>query len=764
MENNNIQNEQLVNEEISFAEIFFHYLSYWKWFGISVALCLIVAFVYLQFTTREYNISSKVLIKDDKRGQTSLDVTAFGDLGLMPKIGTFDNEIEVLLSKSLLKEVVDSLKIGVGYFTKEKMRSHELYNSTPVFVSVSNQINWGSFLLNKEEDGSFTLTSKDFDFTRKFNIDETINSPWGILTFKENPFGVDKYPIEVYIKHPKSLPFVQASPVNKQATVISLSTVTAVPQKGIDVINTLVNIYNKRAIDEKNYVATNTVRFIDERLDVISGELESAERNVERYKRTHGLTDLEKEAQTALQGQNAYSQRISEVTLQTTILRNIKEFLMSPNNIGNMAPANVGLTDPTILGLMQRYNEEIALKNKSTVGMKSSNPLLKESEDRIALLKENLIKGIGISEAGLQTTLQELTKQEDMYLKRIEGLSTQERESRGLYRQKEIKESLFIYLLQKKEETGLSLALATPNAVVIDSADYIPIPVKPKGKIILLAALLLGVIIPIAVIYIIDLFDNKLHSKDQLTKAVKAPFLGELPETKSEKPFPVLNVRSGIAEKFRIITSNLGFIVSGKDMKVIMVTSSLSGEGKSFFSQNLAMSFATSGKKTLLIDLDIRKSVLNKHLEMNPEKGIAMFLADPNIALPDIVDKSKRFHKNLDIIPVRVFPPNPAELLASDRLDLVFQILKDQYDYIVVDTAPISLVADAFRINQFADAAIFVARSGYTYKSSLSEIQLLYKENKLHNLTTVLNAVSMTKRYNYGYSGEKKHNYYLEEA
>jgi capsular exopolysaccharide synthesis family protein len=765
MEANNIQSEQLVNEEVSLAEIFFHYLNYWVWFIVSVVLCLSIAFTYLKLTTKEYNISSKVLIKDDKKGQTSLDTNAFSDLGLMPKIGTFDNEIEILLSKSLLKEVVDSLKIGVTYFSVETMQKQELYSNTPIFVSVSNQIDWGSFILNKEKDDSFTITSKDFDFTRKFNINESINTPWGILSFKENLFGVNKYPVEVFIKHPKSLPFVQINPVNKQATVINVSTVTSVPQKGMDIINTLVNIYNKRAISEKNYVATNTIHFIDERLGVISGELQSAEKDVESYKRSRGLTDIDAEAQIFLHAQTSYSQKISDVTLQLTILRDIKKYLMSPDNTGNMAPANVGLTDPTILSLMQKYNEEIAVKNRATIGMTTSNPLLKEYEDRIALLKENLIKGIGISEAGMQTTLQELNKQETMYLGKTMGLSTQERESRELYRQKEIKESLFIYLLQKKEETGLSLALATPNAIVIDSADFIPIPVKPKRNIILLAALLLGLIIPIVVIYIIDLFDNKLHNKDQLVKIVKAPFLGELPKTKSDKPFPVLNVRSNVAEKFRIISSNLNFLVFGEKVKVIMITSSFSGEGKSFFSQNLAMSLATSGKRTLLIDLDIRKSVLNKHLEMNPSKGIAMFLADPNILLPEIIDVSKRFQKNLDIIPVKVFPPNPAELLASDRLDLLFQLLKDQYDYIIVDTAPIGLVADAFRINQFVDATIFVTRSNYTYKSSLSEIQLLYKDKKLHNLSIALNAVPLAKRYEYGkHRLDKKNNYYSEES
>jgi capsular exopolysaccharide synthesis family protein len=763
METNNIQTEEFVGEEISFAEIFFHYLNYWKWFVISVVLCLFIAFVYLQYTTKEYNVSSKVLIKDDKKGQTPLDMNVFGDLGIMSKIGAFDNEIEILLSKSLLKEVVDSLKIGVSYFNTGKIKKQEIYNRTPIWVSVSNQMDWGSFLIKKEEDNTFTLESKDF--TRKFNTNEVFNSPWGILSFKENSFGTQEYPIEVVIKHPKNLPLVQINPINKQTTVVNISTITSVPQKGVDIINTLVNLYNRKAIDDKNYVATNTIRFIDERLAVISGELESAEKDVETYKRTRGLTDIGAEGSIFLQAQTSYSQKISEVTLQLAILRDIKKYLISSDNTGNMAPANVGLTDPTILVLIQKYNEEIALKNRTTQGMTSNNPLLKEFDDRIALLKDDLVKGIGILEASMQTTLQSLNDQENKYLAKSMGLSTQERESRELYRQKEIKESLFIYLLQKREETGLSLALATPNAIVIDAADYIPIPVKPKSKIILLAAFLLGIIIPVAVIYIKDLFDNRLRNKDQLQRIVKAPFLGDLPQTKSDKVFPVLNVRSGIAEKFRIISSNLSFIVSREKAKVIMITSSLSGEGKSFFSQNLAMSLATSGKKTLLLDLDIRKSVLNKHLDINPHKGIAMFLADANITVSDIIDKSGRFHKNLDIIPIKMFPPNPAELLASDRLDLLFQTIRDQYDYIIVDTAPIGLVADAFRINQFADVTIFVTRTNYTYRSSLPEIQLLYKESKLHNLTVVLNAVSSAGRYGYGYGygNTKKHNYYIEE-
>jgi capsular exopolysaccharide synthesis family protein len=367
------------------------------------------------------------------------------------------------------------------------------------------------------------------------------------------------------------------------------------------------------------------------------------------------------------------------------------------------------------------------------------------------------LKGIGISETSLTSTIRELQKQESMLIGKARGLSTQEKESRGLYRQQNIKESQVTYLLQKREETGLSLVLATPNAKVIDLADYSSIPVKPKKAIILLAAFILALVIPVSIIYVKDLFDNKIHSKEDIVKILNAPYLGEIPLVKVEQPFPVLKVRSSIAERFRTITSNLEFVIGNEKSKVIAVTSYTSGEGKSFFSLNLAMSLATIGNKTLLIDLDIRKSNLNKNLDVKVSKGSAIFLSDSKVNIDDITDKSGTYHKNLDIIPVKVFPPNPAELLASDRLDLLFRLAKDDYEYIIVDTAPVGLVADAFRINQYSSATIFLTRADYTYKQILQEIQELYRDNKLRNLSVVLNAAEPSQRYGYGYG-----NYYTE--
>ena len=747
-------------DEISFPEIFFQYFKYWKWFIVSVLLCFCIAFAYLRYSTYIYTTYSKVLIKDSQYGTGAYDLNAFRDLGLTPLSSSIDNEIEILNSETLMKKVVDSLNLGVAYYEKGRFKDREIYTQTPLVVSVSNQTSWGSFLLDKTDENTYSIYSEEFNFNRTFSLDEEVNSPWGILRFKENPFGSDIYPIEIVIKHPSSRPYISISSASKFSTVIYITLNTPTPQKGIDIINTLLYMYNRHTIQEKNQAAFQTIEFIDERLGDISKELKTAEIEAESYKQKKGLTDIDAEGHLFVSVSNDYSKKISETETQLHILRMVKNYLSAPENKGNMAPANIGLTDPTILSLMKKYNDEILNKNAITKGMTANNPIFKELEDRIALLKDDLVKGVEISESGLQTVLQELQRQENRYIGKAIGLSTQEREWSELYRQKDIKETLFIYLLQKREETNLSLALSTPNAIIIDSATFNPMSVKPKSKIILLASLLIGIIIPIIIIYVKNLLDNKVQNKDQIEKIIKAPFLGEIPISKTDIKFPVLKVRSRIAEKFRIITTHLNFIVnSGEKTKIIMVTSTFSGEGKSFFSKNLAMSLATSGNKTLLIDLDMRKSMMNETLEMQPHKGIAMFLSDPAMHLTDIIDKSGKYHKNLDIIPIKIFPPNPAELLLSNRLNDLFTEVKSQdYDYIIVDTPPVGLVADAYRINDFVDASIFVTRTDYTFKSSLKDIQSLYKDKKLRNLTVVLNAAQVPTAYRSG-----KHNYYVED-
>ena len=761
MELNNIQAENREQEEISIIEIFFHYLRYWKWFLLSIAICMGLACAYIFYTIPQYRVVSKVLISDEKRGQTMEMVSAFNDLGISAH-SNLDNEIEILRSRTLMKSVADSLRTGVSYHKKGMLKGKEIYKKTPVFVSVPNPIAFGSFTVDEVSESVLLIHSDKENFSQQVEIGNELNSPWGILSFSLNPFGTESFPVEVSVG-PAFLPSVGVDNINKLSTVVELSMITTTPQKGQDVINTLVANYNKNAIEDKNYVANSTIDFINERLLEVGSDLQEAEKQVEHYQISQGITDLHAQGSLLLSSSNEYRKKIMDVDIQLNLLSEIKAFLLNPTKQENAIPSSIGISDPTVNSLISKYNEANLEKQRETKGMLETHTKLIEYNNRMAFLRNEVLTGINLSEAGLLATKKEWQRQENMSAGKARNLTTQERETRDLLRQQSLKETLFKYLMQKREETLLSLAMATPNARVIDPAFYSSRPIKPQKKIILLTALMIGMIIPIAIIYLKDLFDNKIHTKGDVTKIISAPFLGLVPTMKGNMvPFPVLRVQSAMAEQFRSIISNLDFVLGRNEkQKIISVTSITGGDGKSFFSQNLAMTLATNGKKTLLIDLDLRKSVLVKTLDkVARERGTAAFLSDPKIELREIIDTSHSYHKNLDIIPVRVFPPNPAELLSSERLEQFFQsIAKEDYEYVIIDTAPAGLVSDIYNINPYTLATIFLLRSDYTLKKTLPEIQGLYKDKKLNNLCVVLNAVTDENIHRYGH----KHSYYTND-
>lgn len=758
-------NHTNATQEIDLVELVVRCLRHWKLFVASISGCVLIAVLYILYATPDYQVTSTVVIKDEKKGQIGADVTAFQDLGIMATNENLENELEVLKSKTLFNRMVDKLNLHVTYYEKGWLKTTEIYKQTPVFVNAGQVVRDGLFVIDQRDDGTLYLSSDEPEIEQVIQLDSLMETPWGHFTFSANQFGRQTYPVTVAVARQVGIPeALSIAPINKTSSVVRLSLVTPCPEKGMDIINTLIELYNQQAIDEKNYVAINTTKFIDERLAIISGELSTAERNVEEYKLSRGLTDIKAEAELFLTTSAGYDQQITTAEIQLTSLRSIKQFLDNPANEGSVVPSNIGLTDPTILELIGKYNQEVMNKVRETTGMRDSNPILKEYNTRIATLRSNLLSGITISENGLLATLREFRSKESSYTNRAVQLSTQERESRELYRQKEIKETLFVYLLQKREETGLSLALATPNAKIVDAATIPDTPVAPRKMIILVAALLIGLFLPLMYIFVADMFDVKLRTKEQLTRIVKAPFLGDIPQEKGEDNFPVLKLRSGIAERFRLISSNLRFLfVKQSGEKIIMVTSTTSGEGKSFFSRNLALSLATTGKRTLLIDLDMRRSQMEDVIHVTPEKGVAIYLSEPETEVDEIIDCSHKLHANLDIIPTRIFPPNPAELLDSPRLAQLFAELKGRYDYIILDMAPVGLVSDVFSVTPYVTASIFVTRENYTHRGALTDIQDLYQQGKLRNLAVVLNGIDTNNSYGYhrsGYGYGHHKNYY----
>ncbi|MDR1371711.1 MAG: polysaccharide biosynthesis tyrosine autokinase [Dysgonamonadaceae bacterium] len=745
--------------EISFVELLFRYISEWKLFVISVAICFGFAITYILFTAPKYKVVSTILINDGKKGNTGQDMmTVFNDLGIFQQQNNFDNEIEIMRSQTLMSKVVDSLNLDVVYLKDKGMKTLEIYDNTPFFVTVKDCMLSGSLTFDLIDDETLLVSGDDFHEEIEFG--KELMTPFGLITVTKNLYGTETCPIIAEI-FPNTLPEIKINPVNKTSSVVEISIITGNREKGKDIINTMIDIYNNDAITEKNYVASNTITYIDKQLNVISGELNEAEKDVERYRKNANVMDLQAQGQLLLTSTADYINRINSANTQLLILQKTRLFITNPENSKNIVPSNDGLTDPTILGLIQAYNAEILNKEKQTTGMKDNFPIVKEFNKRISTLRENLRQGINNLISSVELTIRELRRQEGMYRSEASALPTKDRESRGLLRQQNTKEFIANYLSQKREETGLALALATPNAKIIDAAKASKQPVKPVKSIIIFAALVAGLVISVIIIYLKELFNTKIHNQEDVQKTVKAAFLGKIPVSKNNEPLPVSKLRSSIAENFRLISSNIDFIIGNKKTKIISVTSSIPLEGKSFVARNLAYSLASIGKKTLLFDIDLRNSVVRNILDIQYQKGTTMYLVDSSVKLNEVIDTGK-YHKNLDIIAVKIYPPNPTELLYSDRLAQLFAELEQlNYEYIIVDTAPVALVSDSFIVNRFTDATIFVLRAEYTEKSLLKEVQDIYKNNKLNHLAWVLNAVPESRRYGYGYGYKhSKYGYY----
>jgi capsular exopolysaccharide synthesis family protein len=751
-----------VSDEISVIELIFRYLREWKMFAISVCVCLVAAYIYIVRTVPLYNSYSKIIVSDETRGQTEQDMIAtFNDIGLFSDKNNLDNEIEILRSETLMQKVSDSLHLNIGYYKKIGFKTYEIYNNSPVYATIADQIETGRFRVDSLSEEKIKLTSLDFDYAEEIEFGQEALTPCGLLTVFQNPYGTEVYPIIISVNHPENLPAVSVNTMSKTSSVVEVSIITQNVQKGRDIVNTLIALYNLDAIEDKNVVAKNTIAFIEDRLKDNSSELDRAEKSVETYRRTESVMNIEEQSRHLLNFSEKNLTQINEMQTLLFILKQTKSFVSNQANAQKVIPTNNGLTDATVINLIAAYNKEISEKLRTTSGMAAINPIVRDFDRRISTIKESLLQGIDQSINTAELTISELRKQEGLNRSMASSLPTKERESRNLLREQAIQETIVKYLMQKKVETGLSLALATPKAKVVDAAKSFG-PVKPRKSIIFLAALAIGLIIPVVIIYLIDLLDVKVHSRGDVTKTLTAPFIGEIPFSKDKNPLPTLRSRSFIAEKFRIIGAKLEFIVGQSDRKtkIINVTSSTPSEGKSFCSRNLALSLATTGKKTLLLDLDLRNSATQKILlDIKKEKGSTLFLADSKIKISDVINRDA-YYPNFDIIPVKVYPPNPAELLSSNRLPKLFSELENlDYDYIIVDSAPYSLVSDTFIINRYSDATIFVVREDYTPKNMLHDMQELYKENKLKNVSWILNCVDFNKKYGYGYSGYGKHYY-----
>lgn len=783
-EKNEKRGEQL-EEEVNIQEILFRYLIHWPWFVVSVIICIALAWGYLRLATPIYNISATVLIKDDKKGSganMSSELENLGLNGFVSSSNNVDNEIEVLRSKSLAREVVNQLGLFVTYMDEDEFPTRELYRISPVLVSLTPQeadklpgrmeVN---MVLQPSGAMDVRIAVGDKQYGKRFEkLPAVFPTDEGTVAFFANndtlssvrPESVTKERrITAFINSPFSVAkgytnSLSIAPTSKTTSVVVVSLKNSNSRRGKDYINKLLEMYNINANNDKNEVAQKTAEFIDERIGIISKELGSTEQDLENFKRSAGITDLISEAQIALTGNAEYEKKRVENQTQINLVMDLQKYLQG--NEYEVLPSNIGLQDAASAGAIERYNELLVERKRLLRTSTENNPTIINLNTSIHAMRSNVQATLNATLKGLQITKADLAREASRYSRRISDAPTQERRFVSIARQQEIKAGLYLMLLQKREENAITLAATANNAKIIDEAIADNNPVSPKRMTIYLAALVLGIGIPVGIIYLIGLTKFKIEGRNDVEKLTRLPIIGDVPLTEEKTGSIVVfeNQNTLMSETFRNIRTNLQFILEN-NKKVILVTSTISGEGKSFISANLAISLSLLGKRVVIIGLDIRKPGLNKVFKLSTkEKGITQYLANPEINLMELVQQSD-VNKNLCILPGGTVPPNPTELLARDGLEKAIETLKKNFDYMIMDTAPVGMVTDTLLIGRVADLSVYVCRADYTHKAEFSLINELAVGKKLPNLCIVINGIDLNRRkYGYYYGYGKYGKYY----
>lgn len=780
----NNMNEQ-DEEKINYQELLFRYIIHWPWFLASILICLIGAWVYLHFQTPVYQVSASIMIKDDKKGGNSgsADLENLGLGGVITSAQSIDNEIEVLRSKTILKEVVNSLELYITYYDEDEFPKREMYKTSPVVVNLTAQeadklpsaalidmqlssdggldvnLKVGLNEYNKRFDklpavfptnvGTFGFTLRDSLLNGQVEGRKDVRHISAVVS---QPFGMAKgYQWALTI-----------APTSKATSVATVSLVNTNIQRGQDFINKLMEMYNRNTNNDKNEVAEKTREFINERIKIIDEELGNTEEKLETFKRNAGLTDISSDAQLAVSGNAEYEKKRVENGTQINLVRDLAKYINNPLNEYEVLPSNIGLTDNGLTTQLERYNELVIERKRLLRTSTENNPMIINLDMSIRAMKANVKAAIDGTLQGLLIVKADLDREASRFSRRISDAPGQERQYVSIARQQEIKAGLYLMLLQKREENAITLAATANNAKIIDEPVAEGGPVSPKPKMIYMIALVLGVGLPVGIIFLTSLTKFKIEGRGDVEKLTRLPIVGDVPLT-GEKNGSIAvfeNQNNLMSETFRNVRTNLQFML-GNGQKVILVTSTVSGEGKSFISANLAISLSLLGKKVVIVGLDIRKPGLNKVFNISrKEQGITQYLSNPEKNLMDFVQASD-VSKSLYILPGGTVPPNPTELLARDGLDKAIETLKKNFDYVILDTAPVGMVTDTLLIGRVADLSVYVCRADYTRKAEFTLINELAENNKLPNLCTVINGLDLQKKkYGYYYGYGKYGKYY----
>lgn len=776
------------NQDNSFNlyALFFKYILYWPWFVASIVLCVIGTYLYLNYQVPVYNITSSVLIKeeDQKSGTGSSPMGAIQDFGMFSMTNNFDNELEILHSRTLIKKVVCDLELYISTVKKRIFGyAKPLYKNTPIRVYISPEQadkleNGVKLRINYTKGGQLSVEASYVIDEEENKIEHVFNSlpavfptPVGVFSFIRNdsvPILEENLDLEVFVNSPTRtagdyIENLSVESVSKTTTIAELSLKNTVKERGIDFINCLVAFYNQDTNDEKNEVAQKTAEFIEGRIRIINQELGSTENELADFKQRSGLTDFASDAQMALQESSKYNQLRMENTTQISLVQFLREYIDNTANADEVLPANVGLQDPNLTSVIDQYNTMLIERKRLLRSSSENNPAVINLNTGIEAMRRNVQTTVNSVLKGLQITKSDIERQAHKFEGQINNVPRQEKEFMTISRQQEIKATLYIMLLQKREENAITLAATANNGRIIEEPLPDKYPISPEKKMVMLIALCLGLGIPVGIVYLQDLLKYKIENREDVEKVTSVTLIGELPlaiKTKNGAIIIQENKNDIMEEIFRNLRTNLLFMLDKKD-KVILFSSTQPGEGKSFVAGNTAVSLAYLGKRVIVVGMDIRKPGLNKVFNLSHKvEGITNYLSNPEeVDLFSLIQKSD-ISQNLDILPGGPIPPNPTELVSREALDKAIDLLKERYDYIILDTAPIRMVTDTAIIGRVADICVYVCRADVTPKAGFEYINVLREEKKFKKMATVINGIDMRKRKNnYGYTYGEKYGY-----
>lgn len=782
MQTNNSSNKN--DQGLNIVDLFMYLASQWKWFLLSILICGGIAWYNYARAPLVYFRSATVIIKDPSNKASTSGLDRFDNF--INKVNVA-NEILQFRSKKLMREVVQRVHADVSYQIKDGLRSNELYNESPVLVSLPDALPEQSFSFTMTLKDAKTVTLSDFSgIEAKPSYEVALNDTVAIIegmnvvvtatnylrdSWLNTPIRVQKLPVESMVNYYKNALGIQQE--EEEASILTLALKDSSPARAEDVLNTLITVYNEEAIKEKNQVAVNTANFINERLIIIERELGNVESNLESFKQRNQIVDIASSAGMYMTESQKYNADAMELETQLRLANFIKDYLTDPSKETDLIPSNTGISDMNIENQISLYNAAKLKRDHLIDDSSVNNPVVQELNNSLRAMKQSIIRAVDNMIVSLNVKRNDAQNREMRAQDRVTAIPTKERQMLSIERQQKIKEALYLFLLNKREENALSQAMADNNARVIDGAEGSNAPISPNRNRILLLGLLVGIALPGAVCLAILFMDTRVHGRKDIEGVTSVPYLGEIPldkEAMKDHRKKVMAVKEQgddiVSEAFRILRTNMAFLSKkDKPAQVITFTSFNIGAGKTFIARNLSMSLAYMKKRVVMVDLDIRKGTLSRHFG-HYHVGVTNYLSDNTVKVDDIIQHQEGF----DLIPAGILAPNPAELLMDNRLDELMSELRTRYDYIIADNVPVGLIADATIANRIADLTIFVVRAGKLDRRQLPDIEKLYQEKKLKNMALVLNGANPERHgygysygygYGYGYGTKKKKTFFL---